>query len=341
MSMKSIKRLTALLLVSALLFPACVKPAEDGGTAAVQTEDLPETGSEQISVVENGKTDFTLIRPENAEPEELEAAQIVFKAFQEIYNIRIGFETDFVKPGQDPEQVYPHSILIGKTNRAYSEECARELGENQLLIAGDRQIQILGSTPALTKLAAEVFVKQIMGDDPFLRTTSDKDIYEAEPIMENITFKNPVCPSGADPWVIRDPDTGRYYYCYSGGDGVCVNEIADLAHITAEGGTKVYTAPESTMYSREYWAPELHKLGGKWYIYVAADDGDNFNHRMYVLECRGDKPTDRFEMVGKLTDPTDNGPSTERWPRSAESCTSSGPDGKGTRTWRRTSTSPT
>ncbi len=98
-------RLAVLFLASALLFPACAKPAEDGGgAAAVQTEDLPETDTSLTTVVENGKTDYTLIRPENAEPEELEAAQIIFKAFQDVYGIRIAFETDFVKPGEDPEE---------------------------------------------------------------------------------------------------------------------------------------------------------------------------------------------------------------------------------------------
>lgn len=118
-------------------------------------------------------------------------------------------------------------------------------------------------------------------------------------------FQNPVAPHGADPWVIRDPETGKYYYCFSGGNGVFVNEIASPAHLTPQGGTKVYTAPEGTMYSKEYWAPELHKIGGKWYIYVAADDGDNFHHRMYVLACTGEVPTDPFEMAGKLAAPTD------------------------------------
>ncbi len=301
MNLRFKTRLAALLIVPALLFPACRDP---GGQNAPSENpaDLPETDTFYATVVEGGKTAYMLIRPENAEPEELEAAQIVFKAFQDIYGIRIAFETDFVKPGED--LVFPpQSILVGQTN--YSGDWEGKLGKNQFLIAGDLSIQILGSTPALTKLAAEVFVRDYLGEDPLVRTAGEKEIYEAEPIMENITFKNPVCPSGADPWVIRDPDTGRYYYCYSGGNGVCVNEIADLAHITAEGGTKVYTAPENTMYSKEYWAPELHKLNGKWYIYVAADNGDNYHHRMYVLECSGDKPTDKFNMVGKITDPTD------------------------------------
>lgn len=119
------------------------------------------------------------------------------------------------------------------------------------------------------------------------------------------TFKNPVSPKGADPWVILDEESGKYYYCFSGGNGVFVNEIEAIDKITKEGSHKVYTAPENTLYSKEYWAPELHKIGGKWYIYVAADDGDNFNHRMYVLACTGDEPTAPFEMKGKITDPTD------------------------------------
>ncbi|MBQ4353650.1 MAG: glycoside hydrolase family 43 protein [Clostridia bacterium] len=131
------------------------------------------------------------------------------------------------------------------------------------------------------------------------------ETYTSEPAYTYRTFKNPVAPSGADPWVIRDEETGRYYYCYSGGNGVCVNEIEAPDKITSQGGTKVYTAPAGTMYSAEYWAPELHKINGKWYIYVAADNGNNHNHRMYVLECTGKSPTDPYIMKGKITDSTD------------------------------------
>lgn len=121
--------------------------------------------------------------------------------------------------------------------------------------------------------------------------------------MQKITFTNPVAEHGADPWVIRDGND--YYYCYSGGNGVCVAKLTDLSKINGKNGVKVYTAPEGTMYSREYWAPELHKIHGVWYIYVAADDGDNFHHRMYVLRGTDADPTKPFEMMGKITDSTD------------------------------------
>ena len=41
------------------------------------------------------------------------------------------------------------------------------------------------------------------------------------------------------------------------------------------GGEKkvVWTPPAKGPLSKNIWAPELHHLDGKWYIYFAADDG--------------------------------------------------------------------
>lgn len=121
----------------------------------------------------------------------------------------------------------------------------------------------------------------------------------------NESFKNPIAPHGADPYMIKHGDV--YYYCHSTGNGVAVRKCSNIHKLSdsSSSSVTVYTAPEGTMYSREYWAPEVHLINGNWYIYVAADDGDNYNHRMYVLKCTGDEPTQPFEMVGKITDSTD------------------------------------
>jgi len=124
---------------------------------------------------------------------------------------------------------------------------------------------------------------------------------------------------GADPWVVADGEisagngsftpnpTGRYYYCYSTGNGVGVaagNSI--VSALTGQRNT-VYTAQGDAYFRAEFWAPELHKIDGRWYIYAAADDGDNFHHRMLVLRARTDDPCGPFDCVGKITD------STDRW----------------------------
>ena len=52
----------------------------------------------------------------------------------------------------------------------------------------------------------------------------------------------------------------------------------------------VWVPPASGPYSHDIWAPELHFLSGKWYIYFAADDGHNETHRIQVLENASPDP---------------------------------------------------
>ncbi len=129
---------------------------------------------------------------------------------------------------------------------------------------------------------------------------------DTEPEKKYEMLQNPVVESANDPWVVEHD--GHYYYCRSFwyfAFGIIVTEIPSPHALTNEGGEVVYVAPEDTAYSAEYWAPELHYINGAWYIYVAADDGNNETHRMYVLKGTTQDPTDPFEMVGQITDPSD------------------------------------
>lgn len=118
------------------------------------------------------------------------------------------------------------------------------------------------------------------------------------------TFSNPLLTSGPDPWVTyRD---GFYYYMHTTGRDLRIwksRSIADLA--TAERRV-VWTPPATGPMSRNVWAPELHYLRGKWYIYFAADDGHNENHRVWVLENRSRDPLrGSWTLKGKLADASD------------------------------------
>lgn len=117
------------------------------------------------------------------------------------------------------------------------------------------------------------------------------------------TFTNPVVASGADPWIVQWQD--KYYFCQSRQGGIYVKATSHLTKLEQEAWARVWTPPAEKPYSKELWAPELHYLRGKWYIYVAADDGDNANHRMYVLEGTTQNPLDPFVFRGKIAAPTD------------------------------------
>lgn len=123
-------------------------------------------------------------------------------------------------------------------------------------------------------------------------------------------FVNPI-GEGSDPWVIRHGD--HYYYCESEGDeGVSVWKSDRLT----DRGTKrvVWERPKTGWNCRQVWAPELHRLGGRWYIYYAASDGRNENHRAGVLEAVGDDPQGEFADKGMLYTGDDiAGRSNNRW----------------------------
>ncbi|HEX6961559.1 MAG TPA: family 43 glycosylhydrolase, partial [Lacipirellula sp.] len=109
-------------------------------------------------------------------------------------------------------------------------------------------------------------------------------------------FTNPIY-EGADPWVVQHG--GVYFACQSYGNrGITVHASKDLTKL----GPKevVWRAPNEGPFSREVWAPELHRLDGRWYIYFAASDGENRNHRTYVLESEGDDPFGPYELRGPV-----------------------------------------
>lgn len=107
-----------------------------------------------------------------------------------------------------------------------------------------------------------------------------------------------------DPYVLKY--NHKYYRCYTEDSAsvsvACADTIDELANAS---GKKVYLPEKDHAYSKELWAPELHILDGKCYIYVACDDGDNHHHRMYVLENHSADPMKPYVMHGKIADRTD------------------------------------
>ena len=117
-------------------------------------------------------------------------------------------------------------------------------------------------------------------------------------------FTNPLLSTGPDPWVVKKDSF--YYYMHTTGGSIEVWRTKKMSDLRNAPHFTVWSAPASGAYSRNVWAPELHFLNNKWYLYFAADDGNNANHRMYVLEnANADPLTANWVFKGKITDPTD------------------------------------
>jgi GH43 family beta-xylosidase len=118
------------------------------------------------------------------------------------------------------------------------------------------------------------------------------------------TFTNPLLPTGPDPWV--EYKDGWYYYMNTTAKNLTVWKTRNIADLKSAQKKVVWTPPATGPYSHEIWAPEIHFLRGKWYIYFAADAGTNQTHRIWVIENASPDPLEgEWTFKGKLADPAD------------------------------------
>lgn len=106
------------------------------------------------------------------------------------------------------------------------------------------------------------------------------------------TFTNPLLPSGPDPWVTEHG--GVFYYMNTSGDRLEMRKTRDMARLAEASPTVIWRPPATGPNAVSIWAPELHRIGGKWYVYytAAASGQDNDAHRgVFVLENSAEDPT--------------------------------------------------
>ena len=114
-------------------------------------------------------------------------------------------------------------------------------------------------------------------------------------------YKNPIILNSeanntSDPYVVRH--NGKYYHCYSTGNAVYISESKSLFDIGEGKIYKIYDC-EKEGALKEWYAPELHKMGDAWYLYAAPNHGSNL-HTMTALVCKGDSPIGEYEYLGKV-----------------------------------------
>ncbi|MDQ0229397.1 glycoside hydrolase family 43 protein [Metabacillus malikii] len=108
--------------------------------------------------------------------------------------------------------------------------------------------------------------------------------------MTEYNVQNPLIEQRADPFMYKHTD-GYYYFTGSVPeyDRIAIRRATTIAGLAEAEEKTIWVKHESGMMSANIWAPELHFIDGKWYVYFAAartsetKDG-LFDHRMFVLE---------------------------------------------------------
>lgn len=118
------------------------------------------------------------------------------------------------------------------------------------------------------------------------------------------TYTNPLVDYGPDPWALWHE--GCYYYMHTMVDSLVLWKTKDITDLR-NAEKKTVWIPTDPTNKHNLWAPEIHYINGKWYIYYAADDGNSDNHQLYVLENSNKDPFEgNFVMKGRISTDTDN-----------------------------------
>ncbi|HEY9256830.1 glycoside hydrolase family 43 protein [Chitinophaga sp.] len=103
-------------------------------------------------------------------------------------------------------------------------------------------------------------------------------------------FTNPLLGSGPDPWVIQQD--GMYYYSNTTGHNLVIRKTAAMSALGQAKEVVVWTPPAKGPNARDIWAPELHRLDHKWYLYYTAGSSESIHpQHTFVLENTAQDPT--------------------------------------------------
>ena len=107
-----------------------------------------------------------------------------------------------------------------------------------------------------------------------------------------IQISNPLIEQRADPWIYRHTD-GYYYFTATvpAYDKLILRRAETLEGLATAPEVVIWEKHKSGIMGAHIWAPELHQIDGKWYIYFAAGSAEDiWAIRIYVLENESANP---------------------------------------------------
>ena len=160
-----------LIILSFVLLVACAhedadtNATDESTTDAATTTEAAETDPpepEKLILVEDGKTDFRVIRSEEATGYALETATIVYRKLISTLGVDFKFASDFRSP-LEPDPTNAHEILLFSTEREESVTALADLNfEGYIIRVTEHKIVIVGSSPASCNEALYCFFDQII-----------------------------------------------------------------------------------------------------------------------------------------------------------------------------------
>jgi GH43 family beta-xylosidase len=106
-----------------------------------------------------------------------------------------------------------------------------------------------------------------------------------------VSYVNTLIQQRADPHISKHTD-GWYYFTATVPeyDRIILRRAQTIQALQSASETTIWRRKSSGVGSGQVWAPELHFIDGKWYIYVALGVANQWRIRAFVLEGTGANP---------------------------------------------------
>ena len=115
------------------------------------------------------------------------------------------------------------------------------------------------------------------------------------PAGPSVTFRNPLY-QGQDPWVTQDD--GYYFSSYSGPDTPSCIYVYRSRSLLDRGPKVLVYDGAGTL--NNLFAPEIHRIQGKWYIYAHAYDIKERKRCHYVWESESGDPLGPYKIANRI-----------------------------------------
>ena len=108
----------------------------------------------------------------------------------------------------------------------------------------------------------------------------------------DLAFPNPLIRQRADPWILRHTDGFHYFMgTLPEYDRLELRRAPTIEGLANAEPKTIWRKHATGPMGSHIWAPEIHFIDGRWYIYFAAGEAERvWNIRIYVLENASPNP---------------------------------------------------
>lgn len=199
-------KITVLLFVIVMLLSSCKQhiggPNDYIFESVTESISIPDNSTETEApgdglahIIENGVSNFVIIRPDKADQEIIDQAVRLRNEIEKVTGVAPKLKTDWYKPGEEPDP-NAKEILVGSTNRLFITYVPSiydmiPIRECAVVRASNTKIAINGTSSLMTQVATDWFIENCI----YNSANAGQGYFTIPENIEYLLYENELSPS--------------------------------------------------------------------------------------------------------------------------------------------------